>query len=86
MTANLHLVFPTRHLSARKNPPDREIFGFVFILEHYDSMESYWFFSVNYKSPAGDSGWQSNRIYSRYEANAAAEILADWCHAEVVWP
>jgi hypothetical protein len=86
MTASLHLLFPTRHLSALKNPPDREIYGFVFIMDHYDSMESYWYHSVNYKSPTGDSGWQSNRFYSIEEATAAAEILADWCHAEIVWP
>jgi hypothetical protein len=86
MTVSLQSVFPIRNLSAIKNPPDREIFGFVFILDHFDGLESYWYYSVNYQSPSGDSGWQSNRFYSREEANAAAEVLADWCHAELVWP
>jgi hypothetical protein len=86
MTVSLQSVFLIRHLSALKNPPDRAIGGFVFIMTHYDSMESYWYHSINYQSPSGDSGWQSNRFYSREEANAAAEVLADWCGAEVVWP
>jgi hypothetical protein len=84
MNATLQHLFPIRHVSALKNPPDREIFGFVFILDHFDGLESYWYHSVNYQSSGGDSGWQSNRFYSREEANAAAEILADWCAAELV--
>lgn len=86
MTVSLERIFPVRHLSALQDPLDQAIGGFVFVMSHWDGLERYHNYSVNHRSENGDTGWQSSRIYSPDQADAAAEVLADFCHAEVVWP
>ena len=77
MTPNLYETLKIRRVPIIANPPAAEIGGAVFVMEHGR------FFSVNHISESG-TGWQSERISQREEADVAAEVLADHLRARVI--
>jgi hypothetical protein len=78
MMQNLHEVLNVAFRAIITNPPAEAIGGTVFVMDHGR------FWSVNHQSNGGDSGWQSERICRRTEADIAAEELASILDAEVV--
>ena len=82
MKTDLRKIFPIDHIKALENPPNCHIGGFVFIMSHCDGLESYAYHSVNHQSAGGDTGWQSQRIYTEIEAIMAAMVLAEFLNAE----
>jgi len=80
---DLYQLLKVHKLSVVTNPPSPSIGGFVFVMDHFDSFEDFWFFSVNHQS-CSDTGWQSERIYTREEAEFVASVLAEFLGAELI--
>ena len=82
MSGNLYQLLNVDRRNAISNPLAPSIGGFVFVLDHFYEFEGYWFFSVNHQSCSG-TGWQSERIYRREDADMIASVLCNFLDAEL---
>ncbi len=83
-TSDFHRLFNLDRINPLWGAPGPDVGGWVFVMMHEDTMENYTFWSVNHL--VGDGGWQSMRVYEEHVATQAAEILAEFCGAELVRP